>query len=68
MAAPEPLVQNSGQKEGLVFGIPRFFLVLLAFILLGAAVLASIFMATGPMQNQARSPHEQSREQVQLPR
>lgn len=68
MATPEPTVRKNGRNDGLIFGIPPFFLVLLACIIIGAAILASIFMATGPMQNQARSPHEQSREQVRLPR
>ncbi|WP_233387150.1 hypothetical protein [Methylobacterium sp. C25] len=47
--------------------MPRPFLALIAFIFLGVLVIGSLFMATGPMQDQARSPHEIGRAENQLP-
>lgn len=48
--------------------MPRPFLVLIAFILVGIAVLGSLFMWTGPMDHQARSPHEIGRQENGLTR
>lgn len=48
--------------------MPRFFPFLIAFIVIGAIALVALFLRTGPLQDQARSPDVQTREQVQLPK
>ncbi|GJD68367.1 hypothetical protein [Methylobacterium gnaphalii] len=68
LSVSEPSKSNMNRQRRLVFGIPRLFVGLLAFIVIGIVLLVSVFMGTKPTQDQRKSPHDQSREQVQLPR
>lgn len=48
--------------------MPLPFLILIVFIFFGVATIGGIFMSTGPMQDQVRSPHEISRQENGLAR